>query len=284
MNDLKIYSLKNFETLQNDIFMLGSFESFHLGHYQIYKKAQSLKKENQRLILVTFKQETFDFKNKGSFFQSNNANYFNLVELEFDAVLEIDFQEIKNLQALEFLNLLKKDKAINLCFGQDFKLGKDKQALNEIDLKLIHNINLHMVEIFKFKNKKISTSFLKELVTFGDIKFLNELLVYNFTIEADLKENELTANRKQLLPHAGFYVAKVYLNNLIYFSIIQVNKQNKLKWHLIDLDELFQNSIKDGKMYIELLDKIHLTVSDYDDFLQEEFKEKAKKYFLESQL
>ncbi|SYV96949.1 Uncharacterised protein [Mycoplasmopsis edwardii] len=37
-------------------------------------------------------------------------------------------------------------------------------------------------------------------------------------------------------------------------------------------------------MYIELLDKIHLTVSDYDDFLQEEFKEKAKKYFLESQL
>ncbi|UWV77191.1 hypothetical protein [Mycoplasmopsis cynos] len=74
MNDLLIYNWDNFDSKINDNFIIGSFESFHLGHYQIYKVAfETHKKNNGRIILITFNQETFEFKNKGSFFQSNQA-------------------------------------------------------------------------------------------------------------------------------------------------------------------------------------------------------------------
>ncbi|MCU9935733.1 hypothetical protein NWP96_00815 [Mycoplasmopsis cynos] len=73
MNDLLIYNWDNFDSKINDNFIIGSFESFHLGHYQIYKVSFWFIKNNGRIILITFNQETFEFKNKGSFFQSNRS-------------------------------------------------------------------------------------------------------------------------------------------------------------------------------------------------------------------
>ncbi|MCU9933529.1 FAD synthase [Mycoplasmopsis cynos] len=281
MNDLLIYNWDNFDSEINDNFIIGSFESFHLGHYQIYKAAfEAHKKNNGRIILITFNQETFEFKNKGSFFQSNQANYFNLVDLNICAVLELDFLKVKNLTAIEFLSKLSNQKEINLFAGEDFRLGSDRILLR--DLKLPKNllINVTNIEIFKYRDKKISTSFLKELLEFGDIKFLNELLVYNFTIYGQYKGDDIDLNPHQMLPHRGFYIAKVYLNNLIFYSVINVTTEQKIKWFQVSLDDFFTNSITDGEIFIEFIDKIYLITSNHDINIKDEHLEIAKKYFL----
>ncbi|UWV81938.1 FAD synthase [Mycoplasmopsis cynos] len=282
MNDLLIYNWDNFDSKINDNFIIGSFESFHLGHYQIYKVRlwELHKKNNGRIILITFNQETFEFKNKGSFFQSNQANYFNLVDLNICAVLELDFLKVKNLTAIEFLSKLSNQKEINLFAGEDFRLGSDRILLS--DLKLPKNllINVTNIEIFKYRDKKISTSFLKELLEFGDIKFLNELLVYNFTIYGQYKGDDIDLNPHQMLPHRGFYIAKVYLNNLIFYSVINVTTEQKIKWFQVSLDDFFTNSITDGEIFIEFIDKIYLITSNHDINIKDEHLEIAKKYFL----
>ncbi|EIE39704.1 hypothetical protein MCANUF31_03355 [Mycoplasmopsis canis UF31] len=276
MKSLEIYTLENFIAKNDDNIILGSFESFHIGHFKVFEETLQY---SGRKILFVFNQETFEFKNKGEFFQSNIASYFNLAQLNLDLIVEIDFRSIKNLSAFEFIKKISHNQNVKIFAGEDFKLGNDLLKLKEINLEDL-NISCITVPIFKVNNTKISTRFLKEMIEFGDVKTANELLVFNFTINGIFEEGKILFNAKQLLPHKGFYVAKLYINNLIYFSLIHINANKEIRWYSIDKEFEFLNKINNTNCYIEFIDKIYLVTSKFDDILKEEYKAIAKKIIL----
>lgn len=277
MNELEIYQFNNFESQENDNFLIGSFESFHLGHYQLYKEAL---KYPGRKILVTFNQDTFEFKNKAKYFQSNKANYFNLAQLDLDCIVELDFHQVRYLNAVEFLVKLTKKKRAKIFVGEDFSFGSDLVKAANLVLEHDFNFTLIALPIFKLKNQKISTGFLKESLEFGDLELINNLLVYNFTFEAIFNQTNLEINPKQLLPHPGIYLSILFLNDLAYLSLTHINLAKGASIILLTNEVDYSNELTKIQCYIELIKKQRLIISSSQDQITNEDIENTKKYLV----
>lgn len=64
MQDLIIYKFDQWTPQENDNYIIGAFEAFHLGHFQLYKK---LLNNSGRKVIVTFNNENL-YKDANYFF------------------------------------------------------------------------------------------------------------------------------------------------------------------------------------------------------------------------
>ncbi|QDF65041.1 FAD synthase [Mycoplasma nasistruthionis] len=274
MQDLIVYKLEQFETKENDCFILGSFESFHLGHLQLFNKANSLPGRN---ILVTFNVENGMPKFEENYFANSKAKYFQLARFPFDAVIELDFWEIKHLEGPEFIKLLSQNQKINLIGGKDFKFGNGAKW-NLIDFKYDNATN-HIVDFVKIQNTKISTSLIKQNLEFGKVEFANSMLVFEYPILAKvLDQNLLDIDYKVLKLHSGIYASKIYVDNLVFYALIHVSLNKQYHFQLIDFEQ--SNNWIDAEIYIEVFREIRLIISTIDDQIVESDLDNAKQYFL----
>ncbi|QCZ36758.1 FAD synthase [Mycoplasma nasistruthionis] len=274
MQDLVVYKLEQFETKENDCFILGSFESFHLGHLQLFNKANSLPGRN---ILVTFNVESGMPKFEENYFANSKAKYFQLARFPFDAVIELDFWEIKHLEGAEFIKLLSQNQKINLIGGKDFKFGNGAKW-NLIDFKYDNATN-HIVDFVKIQNTKISTSLIKQNLEFGKVEFANSMLVFEYPILAKvLDQNLLDIDYKVLKLHSGIYASKIYVDNLVFYALIHVGLNKQYHFQLIDFEQ--SNNWIDAEVYIEVFNEIRLIISTIDDQIIESDLDNAKQYFL----
>ncbi|MCU4706795.1 FAD synthase [Mycoplasma sp. CSL7503-lung] len=278
-SDLLVYNLNNFESKDNDIFLIGAFESFHLGHYQLYKE---LVKYAGRKILINF--NNLDTKNllNNEVFYTNKSKYFSISELEFDAIIELNFSEIKNLDGIEFIKRIIQNKKVTFIAGSDFKFGQNAQyKLSDIPLHF-KNVEIKNVEIFKLLNTKISSSMIKESLKFGDIDLVNELLISNYVFNATLKENltlDLPLHLMRMQP--GIYSSFMHMNNLTFFSSLYVDYKKEYKLFILDSKENLElNLFYNKEVFVEVLSNIRKIADKNMDKVFENDLLETKNYFL----
>lgn len=240
MSNLTIFNLKNQKKFNSPIYILGSFESFHWGHYALYEKAKELNKNKDHdIVLVYFKDIENLYKTQQKIFSDLNSRLQVFANLGFKYALELEFQKIKDMQADLFLkNLIKDQQNFQFVFGNDFMFGYKKHGNEELLINLFGKENVHVVQTLKInKNIKISTSFIKELINTGEIELANNYLVYPYAVNAIMyTNNKIVINEKVIDFLPALYLVEITLNSYIYYALLSIDSLQNKKVEILDFE------------------------------------------------
>ncbi|VEU76164.1 FAD synthase [Mycoplasmopsis columboralis] len=272
-----IYDINNFEIKENDNFILGAFESFHMGHFQLLKTIHANK---GRKIIVCFNNEDLMPKFGKSFFTDNFAKYTNFATLGFDAVVELNFKDISLMDGKDFLINLFKDAPINLVVGKDFRFGKGAQYKAEDIKNILTNANVTIVDLYKIQNVKISTKDLKDLLEFGEVDKLNLLLPKNYSFSGLFKDPNLIETSKELAQlHSGIYCVLIKTHLMVYYGLLHHNLSSQKEITLIDTPMKFNQN---QRLLVEVLSLQRLIISQNEDKIKDSDLHEGKSYFLKN--
>ena len=163
---------------------LGTFDGVHKGHQAVL----SLPSDCRR-IAVTFASPP----KGGELIMTNEEKCNALKKLGIDEIFLLDFNEVKDMPALDFLDMIckKYNPAVFSC-GFNNRFGKgakgDTALLKEYCEK--REIEFVCSEPVMQDGKVISSTFLRELLKNGEIASANELLYQPFSFEAEVIEGD----------------------------------------------------------------------------------------------
>ncbi|WP_036456930.1 FAD synthase [Mycoplasmopsis lipofaciens] len=239
---LKIYNFKNIPKFNNPIFLLGAFESFHIGHNLLLDKAKELNKKNNNtrdIVLVFFADVENLPKNNKEIFSDLKNRVQEFSNIGFQYAIQLKYNEVGYLQAEDFIKkLVSKQSDYSLIIGKEFKFGFKAQG----DYKLLNNLycdRVYSIEPLKLNNNmKVSTTFLKENLVDGDIDILNTLNVFPYSFSCDIHQDEdvikIIKHDLLITLHNGVYLVNVEIGELTYFAILQVNFDMSYYLYFID--------------------------------------------------
>ena len=232
----KLTYYKNFNIKKNhqkSIILIGNFDGVHLGHQKLFDSAKNYKKkENLKIGVVTFDPIPKMFFNKKlkNFRISNISQKVKILEkLGSDFLITKKFdKKFSQIKSHSFIKevLYKKLKAKYIFVSNNFRFGnKRKGNVNE----LINNEKNYKYKIIKpkplkLKNKIISSTLIRKLLSNGKIEFVNKLLNRNWSIEGKVEKGRQlgkkigfpTCNidiKDYALAKPGVYAVKIYRKN-----------------------------------------------------------------------
>jgi len=218
---------------KNSAIAIGNFDGVHLGHQKVFKESKKIAiKKKMKFGVLTFNPLPVMFFNK-------NIKNYRLVSEEkklkifkknkVDFVLNIRFnKKTSKIEAEEFIKkiIYKKINAKLLAVSNNFKFGKDRRGdvnlLKEFSAK--YNYQLLKIKPFKYFNKIISSTKIRNLIKKGNIILVNKLLSRTWSIEGKVirgkkigrKLGYRTCNidvKNYILPKPGIYTTKILIGN-----------------------------------------------------------------------
>jgi riboflavin kinase/FMN adenylyltransferase len=162
---------------------IGLFDGVHLGHKAVLETAVKTGLERGLIpCAATFTGDISPQKNiKLILTESARNNHIKACGIK--DVFALDFNSIKNLSPLDFIQKLREDYgASHIVCGEDFRFGKDRagdiKTLEELCEKL--KIGCTITKELLFEGEKISSGKIRTFLENGEIKAANELLGYDF--------------------------------------------------------------------------------------------------------
>ncbi len=261
---MKVYKLMTTKDLITDnrqaYVSIGFFDGVHIGHQKIIKKqVRDAKKNNKLSIVITFAYDLIATFKKSSELSNERQKKQALKELGVDIVYIIQKgSDILSLTGHEFINeVLEKLNTKKVYCGSDFSIGKDFKKSDFIE-------KFYKIEVIKDvirNHQKISSTYIKQLVSDGNIKLANKYLYFPYTIISKVIKGKqlgrkiqfntanLFINDYQLIAKSGVYFGKVKYKHHIYKAMINigtnptVDKDNKIKIevHILDFTEVLYN-------------------------------------------
>ena len=232
----KLKSYNNFKISnihKNSILLVGNFDGLHLGHQKLFNLAKKYKKNFKLKIgVVTFEPiPKMYFNTKLTHFRilSISQKVKILEKLGSDFLITKKFdKKFSKMKSHSFIKevLYKKLKAKYIFVSNNFRFGnKRKGNVNE----LINNEKNYKYKIIKpkplkFKNKIISSTLIRKLLSKGKIEFVNKLLNRNWSIDGKVEKGRQlgkkigfpTCNidiKNYVLAKPGVYAVKIYQKN-----------------------------------------------------------------------
>ena len=232
----KIKSYNNFKIAnihKNSILLVGNFDGLHLGHQKLFNIAKKYKKNFKLKIgVVTFEpipKMYFNTKLTNFRISSILQKVKILEKLGSDFLITKKFdKKFSKMKSHSFIKevLYKKLKAKYIFVSNNFRFGnKRKGNVNE----LINNEKNYKYKIIKpkplkIKNKIISSSLIRKLLSKGKIEFVNKLLNRNWSIDGKVEKGRQlgkkigfpTCNidiKNYVLAKPGVYAVKIYQKN-----------------------------------------------------------------------
>ena len=222
---------------KNSILLVGNFDGLHLGHQKLFNLAKKYKKNFKLKIgVVTFEPiPKMYFNTKLTNFRiSNISQKVKILEkLGSDFLITKKFdKKFSKMKSHSFIKevLYKKLKAKYIFVSNNFRFGnKRKGNVNE----LINNEKNYKYKIIKskplkLKNKIISSTLIRKLLSKGKIEFVNKLLNRNWSIDGKVEKGRQlgkkigfpTCNidiKDYVLAKPGVYAVKIYQKNKNFF-------------------------------------------------------------------
>lgn len=185
---LKIINYNQEEYDYPCLLVMGAFDALHTGHTELLKKAKLEAKINGLDLGVMMFAD-----GKGGKLVSTFDERLKLLEpYNVKFVLKIDFtEEFKAIKPLDFLATLE-DK-LNVKYymsGKDFRFGEKAKGKSTTLKKYADDeenaVNYMSVKDVMFGENKISTTWIKELLSEGKVKKANKLLGREYSFSAEV--------------------------------------------------------------------------------------------------
>ena len=216
---IKIYNnFKISKNHKNSILLIGNFDGLHLGHQKLFKLAKKYKKKNNLKIgVITFDPIPKMFFNKSLLnYRISNLNqkitYFKNFNIDFLIVKKFDLQFSK-IKALTFIKeiIYKKLKANYIFVSNNFRFGNKREGSVKLlkSLQKKYNYKIINPNPLKKKNKIISSTLIRNLLSNGKIFDVNKLLKRNWAIEGIVKEGRGMGKK------IGFPTCNIDLNEYV---------------------------------------------------------------------
>ena len=237
---LKIY--ENFSILdkhKNSILLIGNFDGLHEGHQKLFKLARKYKKIfNVKIGVLTFDPIPKMFFNKKlkNFKISNlnqKINYLKEFKIDFLIIKKFN-RKFSKIHYLSFINkiLYQKLKPKYIFVSSNFRFGNKREGdVNKLKLlekkynfKIINSIPLRK------KNKIVSSTLIRKLISNGKIKIANRYLGKNWSIEGKVEVG------RKLGRKIGFPTCNISLSDYVIakpgvYKVKIMIKNNKQKYN-----------------------------------------------------
>lgn len=272
--------------------VLGNFDGFHIGHKELVKKMLDISKnKNLNPSILLFKEHTKSSLDKDEFkyLTTLNDKIEICKQLGLDNIFIINFDNIKTLSPIEFLDFLKDKLNIKgIVVGDDYTFGNFAKG----DILLMkeyceqNQIVLNTISQVKIKNNIIKSTNIRILIEEGKVEDAAVLLgrpykingIVNHGFKRGRKLGFPTANisieRGYILPKEGVYLTKTITEkNEVYNSLSFVGKnitfneeELKIETYILDFsDDLygkeisieFMNFIRDNKKFDDPKDLVN---------------------------
>ncbi len=235
-------SLNDIPSFNLDTLVLGYFDALHLGHIALINKAKSLSSsiglmtfsKNPKAVLLDKEVEEINsLKERSAQMASLGVNTL--------IVLEVN-KEVFSLSKEDFITkIIDKINPKNIVCGYDYTYAKNKEG-NVETLKALGKFNIYEVKpILNGEGKKISSTYIKELLKDGQIEKVNSYLYEDFSLTSKVVEgnkigrtiNFKTANldlkNKYVLPKRGVYAGICIYEGNKYKCMINVGIHPTIK-------------------------------------------------------
>ena len=275
MRTLDFYNGDRTET----VVALGFFDSIHVGHQAIINKAKEVAKNlNVDCAVFTFKNDIDSLiKDTNGLVFTYEERLKKLSKLSVDSVISTVFtKEFSNLLAKEFFNALTSNfKVKAIVCGKDYRFGYKGEG--DVDfLQMIckdKGVVLYIVDDFAINEKRVSTTYIKELLLNGEIKVANELLGESYFLSGEV-EHGREVGRVMGFPTANVIIdkdkAKIKAGVYKTHVVIEDKKYNCITNYgsrpTFDLNEVLTETYIDG--YKGDLYGKNLTIF-FDEYLRE---------------
>jgi riboflavin kinase / FMN adenylyltransferase len=276
--------LNNIPSINIDTLILGYFDAFHLGHVALVNKGKQI---SNNIGLMTFDKNPKSVLLNKDVEEINSLeeriNIASLLGIDKFIILEIN-QDIFSLSKDDFINMIiDKINPKNIVVGYDYTYGKNKQG-NVLTLKELNKYNIYEVKpVLNGSGIKISSTYIKYLISQGEIAKANSYLYQDFQIKGtviegnkigrtiDFKTANIDPNNKYVLPKNGVYAGICVIDNQKYKCMMNVGNHptiNKLNHNIIEvhilnfsqdiygkeINVIFKTKLRDEKKFNSLDD------------------------------
>jgi len=231
---LKFYNnFKVSNAHKESILLIGNFDGLHLGHQKLFNLAKKYKKKFKLKIgVITFEPmpKMYFNKNLKNFRILNISQKTKILEkLDIDFLITKKFnKQFSRIKSSNFIKeiLYKKLKAKYIFVSNNFRFGNKRVGdVNEL-IRNQKNYNYKIVKPrpFKIKNKTISSTLIRTLLSNGKIELVNKLLSRNWSIESKVEKGRRLAKKmgfptcnlnikNYVIAKTGVYAVKIYQKN-----------------------------------------------------------------------
>ncbi len=283
MEVIKI-SLNDVPSINIDTLILGYFDAFHLGHIALINKAKQISSniglmtfdKNPKAVLLNKEVEEINSLEE-------RINIASLLGVSKFIILEIN-KDVFNISKEEFISkIISKINPKNILCGYDYTYGRNKEG-NVDTLKSLNKYNVYEVKpILNGKGIKISSTYIKYLISQGDIKKANSYLYQDYQINGvvqlgnkigrtiGFKTANIDPKNKYVLPSNGVYAGICLVDGVNYKCMINVGIHPTIKEldhkiievHILNFDldiygktisVIFKDKLRDEKKFASLDD------------------------------
>lgn len=223
---------KNFIPLPEPVCAaVGNFDGVHLGHQKLIEEC---KRHGYKSAVLTFYPHP-------SVFLKKIPNYPLVTPLEhkvdilsrmgIDYLIVVEFNDdMADMPKEEFIEYMKFMNIKSCVCGYDFTFGRRAEG-NISDLREV--FELYEVKKFVFDDVRVSTTYIRELISIGNVYEANRLLGRHFSIRGKVKFGTQqgrvigfpTANidyKNYFLPKTGVYFVNVKVDGILYLGMCNI--------------------------------------------------------------
>ena len=233
-----IVGLDQYRNSDKSAVTLGKFDGLHRGHQKLINKVIQLNKEmNVRSIVFAFDMNPL-FQKKGLKREGimTNEERRRRLENRVDTLVECPFTDsISSMEAETFIKQVLIDilHAEYIVVGSDFRFGHNKRG--DVDMLSrfadIYGYKLFVVEKELYKEREISSTYIREELKKGNMKTANDMLGYPYTITGKVEYGHQLGRRlgfptmnvhpadEKILPPNGVYIDSVKVDGIWYNGI-----------------------------------------------------------------
>lgn len=220
---------------------LGLFDGVHLGHRAVINAALAQKKNGLSSLVFTFEPDCVLRKaggTQGYIYTKTEKEIILCEQIGVDEIVSPPFERICCLSGEEFADeiLCRQLRAAHVCCGNDFRFGKNAAcgAKELMDFGKRFGFEVEVISPVEYGGSIVSSSRVRELLLKGDITLANELLGFNYFINAEvLNGNHIgrtinfpTINQEfsdgQLIPKFGVYSTLTNVGGKVMPSVTNV--------------------------------------------------------------
>lgn len=243
-----VTDLASFQVEEESAVTLGKFDALHLGHQKLVQKICEYSDRQVKSIVFAF-----DMHREALLTGTEKRTF---LEGRVDVLIVCSFtKEIRQMQAEQFIEkiLIEKLHAKYIVVGTDFHFGYqqkgDVHMLAELAPK--YGYHLDVIEKEKYKEREISSTYVREALSEGNISLANELLGYQYQLEGMVCPGNRLGRKlgfptmnvvppeKKIMPMRGVYACRVQVDGKWYDAIGNVGVKPTVEEHSILLAEAY---------------------------------------------
>jgi len=171
------------------IITVGNFDGFHLAHKTVLQKLIGVHKScGFEPLVITFYPHPRRFFGDYNFklLQTLSERLWDIIKNGVDNILVLHFKDISNLDINAFIEkiLIKKLNMVHFVVGSGHSLGKGGVIIdNRIeDLSDKFGFTFDLVKEIDFHGRRVSSSYIRELMNNGNVREANLMLTKPYTI------------------------------------------------------------------------------------------------------